>query len=151
LLDPAQVDIAVFSAAPKPMSVFTCDPLRASTMPVAAVARPNIVPEATFAILANVTELFAIVAENVPVPEPVTSPISVIVWSPVFVPLLDPLNVPDWVANVPSPKLVLACAAVVAPVPPLAIATVPETFEAIPVVFWLKVGHVKDPVLKSPD
>lgn len=33
-----------------------------------------------------------------------------------------------------------AAEAVVCPVPPLAIATVPVTFEAVPVVFWFRVG-----------
>ena len=38
-----------------------------------------------------------------------------------------------------------AALAVVCPVPPLAIATVPVTFDAVPVVFWLKVGkEVRD-------
>jgi hypothetical protein len=36
--------------------------------------------------------------------------------------------------TVVAPKLVRAVAAVIAPVPPLAIATVPVTFEAVPVV-----------------
>ena len=40
---------------------------------------------------------------------------------------------------------------VVKPVPPLAIATVPVTLDAVPVVFWLKVGQVNVPVLKLPD
>ena len=48
-------------------------------------------------------------------------------------------------------KLAIAAFAVVAPVPPLAIATVPVTLLAVPVVFWLKVGQVNVPVLKSPD
>ena len=37
------------------------------------------------------------------------------------------------------------------PVPPLAIATVPVTLLAVPVVFWLNVGQVNVPVLKLPD
>ena len=77
----------------------------------------------------------------------------------------------------------MAAAAVVWPVPPLAMATVPVTlpalpemlpltcepgklnalkvvkdellvavmFAAVPVVFWLNVGQVNVPVLKSPD
>ena len=44
-----------------------------------------------------------------------------------------------------------AADAVVCPVPPLAIATVPVTLDAVPVVFWLKVGQVNVPVLKLPD
>jgi hypothetical protein len=44
-----------------------------------------------------------------------------------------------WPAVVP-PKFVRAAAVVVAPVPPFAIATVPVTFAAVPVVFWFSVG-----------
>ena len=35
-----------------------------------------------------------------------------------------------------------AAASVVAPVPPLAMATVPVTLAAVPVVFWLSVGKL---------
>ena len=41
------------------------------------------------AIFAKVTALLAIVAAKLPVPVPVTSPVRVIVWSPVLVPLTD--------------------------------------------------------------
>ena len=51
---------------------------------------------------------------------------------------------------VPDRALSAACW-VVWPVPPFAIATVPVTLEAVPVVFWLKVGQVNVPVLKLPD
>jgi hypothetical protein len=63
---------------------------------------------------------FAIaVARFVDVTGPVRSPMDVTVpalpvtdvWSPVLVPLDVPLNVPDWAANVPSPKLVRDVAA----------------------------------------
>ena len=40
---------------------------------------------------------------------------------------------------------------VVTPVPPLATARVADKPAAVPVVFWLKVGHVNVPVLKLPD
>jgi hypothetical protein len=40
---------------------------------------------------------------------------------------------------------------VVTPVPPFPTATMPVTFPAVPVVFWLNVGHVNVPVLKFPD
>ena len=40
---------------------------------------------------------------------------------------------------------------VAVPVPPLATATIPVTLDAVPVVFWLKVGQVNVPVLKLPD
>ena len=42
-------------------------------------------------------------------------------------------------------------AGVAVPLPPLATATIPVTFEAVPGVFWLKVGQVNVPVLKLPD
>ena len=47
------------------------------------------------------------------------------------------------------PKLVRAFAAVVEPVPPLATATVPVTFAAVPVVFWFNVGN--EQLAKLPD
>lgn len=49
------------------------------------------------------------------------------------------------------PRFVRAPDAVVAPVPPEATASVEDKPAAVPVVFWLKVGHVKVPVLKLPD
>lgn len=49
------------------------------------------------------------------------------------------------------PRFVLAFAAVVAPVPPEATASVADSPAAVPVVFWLNVGHVNVPVLKLPD
>ena len=52
-------------------------------------------------------------------------------------------NVKKLPPTVVAPKLVLATGAVVAPVPPLPTATVPVTFEAVPVVFWLSVGNVQ--------
>ena len=45
----------------------------------------------------------------------------------------------------------MAAAAVVAAVPPEAIAKVAERPAAVPVVFWLKVGQVNVPELKLPD
>jgi hypothetical protein len=39
-----------------------------------------------------------------------------------------------------APRFVKAFAAVVAPVPPFATATVPVTFAAVPVVLWFSVG-----------
>ena len=62
---------------------------RTSGTPVDAVVRPMKLAVAMLAIFARVTALFAIVAAKDPVPLPVTSPVSVIVWSPVFVPLTD--------------------------------------------------------------
>ena len=72
--------------------------VRTSTLPVEAVARPRIESVATVAILAKVTALSAIVALKDPVPEPVTSPANVIVWSPVLVPVDVPVCVPESVA-----------------------------------------------------
>jgi hypothetical protein len=66
------------------------------------------------------------VAANEPVPLPVTSPESVIVWSPVFVPLLVPLNVPLCVASDPSPET-SAAAIVTAPVRPATEVTAADT------------------------
>ena len=47
-------------------------------------------------------------------------------------------------------KAFIAAWAVIWPEPPLAMATVPVTFDAVPVVFWLNVGQVNVPVLKLP-
>jgi hypothetical protein len=58
------------------------------TAVVPTVPRPSNRDAAdTACILAYVTALAAMVAANDPVPLPVTSPVSVIVWLPVFVPL----------------------------------------------------------------
>ena len=57
--------------------------------------RPLTVGPVMSASFALVTTPAAMVAANEPVPDPVTSPVNVIVWSPVFVPLrLDPLTAP---------------------------------------------------------
>ena len=55
-----------------------------------------------------------------------------------YEPLVTP---PENVFNAPC--------AVVLPVPPFAIATIPVTLEAVPVVFWFKVGNVQ--LVKIPD
>ena len=78
--------------------------------------------------------MVAMVAANDPVPDPVTSPVSVIVWSPVFVPLTDvvpvtasvgvalPLNViPLTDVGVMAPSVIVRAGVVVA------LATVAET------------------------
>jgi hypothetical protein len=62
---------------------------RTSGTPVDAVVRPMKLAVAMLAIFARVTAPFAIVAAKDPVPLPVTSPVSVIVWSPVFDPLTE--------------------------------------------------------------
>lgn len=53
-----------------------------------AVLFTLIVLAAIFAILALDTELPEIVAAKLPVPDPVTSPVRVMVWLPVFVPVM---------------------------------------------------------------
>ena len=99
-------------------------------------------------VLAVCDAKFEAVTANVPpsvkLPDVVTVPVNV---SPLTVP------VPPTEVTVPvllvypfgldagyAPKLVKAVAAVVAPVPPFATATVPVTFDAVPVVFWFNVG-----------
>jgi hypothetical protein len=57
-----------------------------STFPVPAVDRPWNVAVATWANFPKLTAFEAMVAAKLDVPEPVTSPVKVIVWSPVFVP-----------------------------------------------------------------
>jgi len=56
-----------------------CVPVKSSGSPVAAVTRPLMVAVATCANLVLSTASAAIVAANDPVPEPVTSPVSVMV------------------------------------------------------------------------
>lgn len=79
------------------------------------------------AILLEVTRPVPIVVANVPVPEPVTSPVKVIVWSPVFVPdelpekfKADKLPVADRLVKAPDDG-VLAPIVVPLIVPPLAV------------------------------
>ena len=49
------------------------------------------------------------------------------------------------------PRFDLALAELFAPVPPLATATTPVTFAAVPVVFWLNVGQLNVPDVKLPE
>jgi hypothetical protein len=63
--------------------------------------------------------------------------------------LPDVLGATNATADVPLPKITLFAVSVVAPVPPLATATVPVTFAAVPVVFWFSVGNVQ--LAKLPD
>ena len=68
--------------------------LRSVGAPV-PLERPLTVGPVMSASFALVTTPAAMVEANEPVPDPVTSPVNVIVWSPVFVPLkLDPLITP---------------------------------------------------------
>jgi len=63
--------------------------LKTSGVPLPDEFLPKNEAVAMSAILANVTALFAMVARKDPIPDPVTSPVRVIVWSPVFAPLTD--------------------------------------------------------------
>ena len=54
--------------------------------------------------------------------------------------LLAPLPIIRSPVEVMGDRALNAAAAVVWPVPPLAMATVPVTLDAVPVVFWLSVG-----------
>ncbi len=65
--------------------------------------------------------------------------------------LLAPLPIIRSPVLVTGDKALNAALAVVWPVPPLRMATVPVTLLAVPVVFWLNVGQVNVPVLKLPD
>jgi hypothetical protein len=51
-----------------------------------------------------------------------------------------PFPLKYWPLVVAAAKAFIAPCAVVAPEPPLAMATVPVTFAAVPVVFWFNVG-----------
>ena len=64
-------------------------------------------------------------------------PLGVVLIVPV-VSVIDVMSV--FAPEAAAPRLVNAAPADVAPVPPFAMATVPVTFEAVPVVFWLSVG-----------
>lgn len=70
-----------------PNKVLTWDPVNATGAAEDPVLFPIIELAARLAILPKVTAPLAIVAANDPVPDPVTSLVKVIVWSPVFVPL----------------------------------------------------------------
>jgi hypothetical protein len=77
------------------MSAGTAVTFNSSMSPVPAVLLPRIRFVFMFCILEKVTVSAGIVVAKDPVPLPVTSPVRVIVWSPVFVPLLVPEKVPD--------------------------------------------------------
>ena len=82
---------------------------------------------AIVAILALVTDAEEIVAAKLPIPDPVTSPVRVMVWSPVFVPVIA-------LSFVLSAALILPAALVVAAEIEMAGALPPdETIGAVPV------------------
>ena len=89
-----------------------------------------------------VTAVLASVVANDPVPEPVTSPVRVIVWSPVFVPLrLLPDTVPDAATELgviaPNVSVIAGVVVDVATVPdtPFAVETETEVTEPVPGVY----------------
>jgi hypothetical protein len=111
--------------------------LRTSGAPAPAVLRPRKDAVAIFAIFARVTALLAMVAAKEPVPEPVTSPVRVMVWSPVLVPLrLLPVTVPDaaTLVGVIAPRVREIAGVVVAvatePLTPFAVVT--DTLVTVP-------------------
>ena len=67
--------------------------VKSSTLPVPAVLLANTLLVAIFCILSKSTESSVIVVAKLPVPVPVTSPVSVIVWSQVLVQLVLPIIV----------------------------------------------------------
>ena len=78
-----------------------------------------------------------IVALNDPVPEPVTSPVRVIVWLPVFVPLrLEPVTVPVAATEdgviAPSVRVIAGVVVAVATVPLTPFAVVTEVLVTVP-------------------
>ena len=105
----------------------------------------NLLYVLSVASLDSVTALFAIVAANDPVPVPVTSPVRLIVWSPVFVPdevpvcvplRLDPVTVPDAATEVGvmAPKAIVMAGEVVgfATVPLTPFAVLTDTLLTVP-------------------
>ncbi len=70
---------------------------------------------------------------------------------PSLVALFVPLPIIKSPVVVIGDRALNAAEAVVWPVPPLPMANVADKPAAVPVVFWLNVGHVNEPVLKSPD
>ena len=78
-----------------------------------------------------------IVAVNDPVPEPVTSPVRVMVWLPVFVPLrLEPVTVPVAATEdgviAPSVRVIAGVVVAVATVPLTPFAVVTEVLVTVP-------------------
>lgn len=100
---------------------------------------------AIVAILELLTEADEMVAAKLPVPEPVTSPVSVIVWSPVFVPEIASSLVLSAALMLPEVEVVAAAIEITGVLVPVATAmgAVPETDVTVPVV---GVAHVTAPL-----
>src|SRR6266542_1201979 len=104
--------VAIFVTPEPPPAAFSVVPVKlrlvpsviSSVSPEPAVARPSNLLVVTFCILAYVTASFAIVAANDPVPDPPTSPVSVIVWSPVLIPELLLPPPPETVVHLLTPS-----------------------------------------------
>ena len=92
-----------------------------------AVLFTLIVLAAMFAILALVTDAVEIVAAKLPVPEPVTSPVRVMVWLPVFVPVIASSLVLSAALILPAVLVVAAEIEMAGALPP------DETIGAVPV------------------
>ena len=109
---------------------------RSAGTAAAAVLFTFIVLAAMFAILALVTELPAIVATKLPVPEPVTSPVRVMVWFPVFVPVMASNLVLSAALMLPAVDVVAAAIEMTGVVVPVAteIGAFPETELTVPLV-----------------
>lgn len=169
---PESVGLVASTTAPEPVEVVTpVPPLATGSVPVTWVVRftsdkapPSVmlpddvtVPdkEMPFTVPVPATEV------TLPVPDPAPMAVRKVAASIVVIVLfaliwtkriaLGLASVKKLPPTVVAPKFVRAAAAVVAPLPPLASATVPVTFAAVPVVFWLNVGHVKVPELKLPE
>ena len=98
-----------------------------------AVLFTFIVLAAIFAILAFVTELVAMVAAKLPVPDPVTSPVRVMVWFPVFVPVMASSLVLSAELMLPADEVVAAEIEITGADPPLdAMGAVPVTPVTVP-------------------
>ena len=91
---------------------------------------------AMLAILALVTDAAEMVAAKLPVPEPVTSPVSVMVWFPVFVPVIASNLVLSDALMLPAAEVVAAAIEITGVVVPVAtaIGAVPETELTVPLV-----------------
>ena len=104
------------------------------------------------AILAVVTASAAIVVAKVPVPVPVTSPVKVIVWSPVLVPdKFDPDRTPlaatELGVMAPKVRLMAGVLVEVATVPLIPFAVTTETSVTVPPV---PVALNVEPVIFNP-
>ena len=92
-----------------------------------------IVLAAILAILALITDAEEIVAAKLPVPDPVTSPVRVMVWFPVFVPVMASSLVLSAELMLPADEVVAAEIEITGADPPLdAMGAVPVTPVTVP-------------------